>query len=70
MNDQQRAERLEYLRKCQNELDNLSDEDFPKIVENKYGAEIANMCKSFGFAGAARQLLTNRFQKEIAELSE
>jgi len=68
MNEIQREERIAWLKNALDELDNLGEEEFDKIVRAKFGDKIGDMCKVGGFADYARTMLKKSWQGELAQL--
>ena len=68
MNEIQRQERIAWLKKALDELADLGEEEFDRIVKAKFGDKIGDMCKVGGFADYARTMLKKTWQEELMQL--
>lgn len=68
MNEKERQDRIAWLKKALDELDNLGEEEFDKIVRAKFGDKIGEMCKMGGFADYARKMLKTGWEQELMQL--
>jgi hypothetical protein len=65
MNEKERQDKIAWLKKALDELDNLGEEEFDKIVRAKFGDGMGDMCKMGKFADYARHMLKTTWQEEL-----
>ena len=65
MNEKERQDRIAWLKKALDEADKLSNEEFDKIVRDKFGDSVANLCKEAKFSDYARTMLKNTWEEEL-----
>jgi len=68
MNEKERQDKIAWLKKALEELDNLGEEEFGKVVSEKFGEKVAVLCSELGFAKYAREMLRKTWQEELRQL--